>query len=401
MDRFERAAEIRRLRAEGATLGAIGERFHISRTRVWKILKKPPRIRPSDTREAVLTDRALRSLFLGLDHLDLSVRVRNVLKREGMTRLGDVVGVPLQGLRRIKGLGRIAIAEIAELSAKCGLELGLDLPQWPPLVQRDRPSGWSREWTEQFTFVGSKRAVELLDASRLRQMLRLPPSGAPAPSGATSQAGAIGRPPSESEERDVRAPALLAETDEPGEAGHSVAAPSADTVRHEGAESTSENVSRATPPRPVSPLRPFPGPEALSQFAGRPRGTLRMIKRATQEGQLTVFVGWGELSPDEILGAYADFLRTGPTPLVLWDLSAATLTRMHTEDIHAFAERATQWHSVGRQGGKSALVVGSRDLQFGVARMLSTFLSLKGYPVKVETFRSRKEAQPWLFQQDA
>ena len=52
-----------------------------------------------------------------------------------------------------------------------------------------------------------------------------------------------------------------------------------------------------------------------------------MVKLFVQEDGLSTFVGQAEVSPGEILGAYSVFLKSGPTRLVLWDLSSATLAR--------------------------------------------------------------------------
>jgi hypothetical protein len=166
-----RAAEIRRFRAEGMTLDAIGKQFNISRERVRQILDAPPRPRrPEHAQEtSVLTDRAVRGLFLTLGSFEVTARLFNVLKRERLFRLGDVVRLSLRELRDIKGLGMVSIGELEKLASQHELGLGLHIPRWPPLFP---PVGCS--WARQLLFGGDQSAVESLDVAIVRQILDLP-----------------------------------------------------------------------------------------------------------------------------------------------------------------------------------------------------------------------------------
>jgi hypothetical protein len=123
-----------------------------------------------------------------------------------------------------------------------------------------------------------------------------------------------------------------------------------------------------------------------------------MVGRETKSDQLTIFVASGELAPDELLTAYADFIHTVPTRLVLWDLSSATMPGRHSEDMYALAKTVGRLASDRRRPGRSALVVGARDAEYKMARMLSIFLFFEKYPVEVEAFRDRTEARAWLLE---
>jgi hypothetical protein len=122
-----------------------------------------------------------------------------------------------------------------------------------------------------------------------------------------------------------------------------------------------------------------------------------MVRRGTKYDNLSIFFASGLLTPDELIAAYTDFLGTAPTPLVLWNLSLASLAGMRSEDLRAVAKRAVELAS-NRPPGRSAFMVGPRDAEYGLARMLSNFLSFEKYPAEVEAFRDRSKAEVWLFE---
>jgi hypothetical protein len=171
VDRVKRAEEMIRLRAAGATLAAIASRFNVSRERVRQILRQPPGrpVPASPPPTPTLSDRAVRSLFLGLDELPLTVRSYSVLKRLGAVRLGDVVSVPLPVLRKVKGIGRVTVEDLQACCSLYDLRLGLGSLPWPPRI----PEGQRHRI---FGFYGSELETGLLDARALRRLLRLPES---------------------------------------------------------------------------------------------------------------------------------------------------------------------------------------------------------------------------------
>jgi hypothetical protein len=67
-----------------------------------------------------------------VDDLELSVRVANQLKAEGIYRVGDLIQRTELELLRSPGLGRRSLTEIKDALAARGLSLGMGLESWPP-----------------------------------------------------------------------------------------------------------------------------------------------------------------------------------------------------------------------------------------------------------------------------
>jgi hypothetical protein len=128
-----------------------------------------------------------------------------------------------------------------------------------------------------------------------------------------------------------------------------------------------------------------------------------MVELAAQDAQLSTFVARGRLTPEELVAAYAAFVNSAPTRYILWDLSSASLAGMRTEQIRRLAWQVSRMGQTGkdcRQGGKTALVC-TRDVECGMGRMLTLFLSMEDYPVNVQVFRDVKDAKAWLFRSHA
>ncbi|MDQ6998355.1 MAG: DNA-directed RNA polymerase subunit alpha [Mariprofundus sp.] len=78
-------------------------------------------------------DDGLEILLLQpIEHLDLSVRSMNCLKSDDVFRVGDLVQRSEQEMLRTPNFGRKSLNEIKEVLENLGLELGMDLPNWPP-----------------------------------------------------------------------------------------------------------------------------------------------------------------------------------------------------------------------------------------------------------------------------
>ena len=67
-----------------------------------------------------------------IEHLDLSVRSMNCLKSDDVFRVGDLVQRSEQEMLRTPNFGRKSLNEIKEVLENMGLELGMELPNWPP-----------------------------------------------------------------------------------------------------------------------------------------------------------------------------------------------------------------------------------------------------------------------------
>ncbi|MDQ6993234.1 MAG: DNA-directed RNA polymerase subunit alpha [Mariprofundus sp.] len=83
--------------------------------------------------EEVDEDGTLDELLIQpIEHLDLSVRSMNCLKSDDVFRVGDLVQRSEQAMLRTPNFGRKSLNEIKEVLETMGLELGMDLPNWPP-----------------------------------------------------------------------------------------------------------------------------------------------------------------------------------------------------------------------------------------------------------------------------
>jgi len=86
-------------------------------------------------REEVETDTAVNLedlLRQPIDHLDLSVRSMNCLKSDNIFYVGDLVMRSEQEMLRTPNFGRKSLTEIREVLDKMGLDLGMEIENWPP-----------------------------------------------------------------------------------------------------------------------------------------------------------------------------------------------------------------------------------------------------------------------------
>lgn len=67
-----------------------------------------------------------------IDHLDLSVRSMNCLKSDNIFYVGDLVMRSEQEMLRTPNFGRKSLTEIREVLDKMGLDLGMQIDNWPP-----------------------------------------------------------------------------------------------------------------------------------------------------------------------------------------------------------------------------------------------------------------------------
>jgi len=74
-----------------------------------------------------------------IEHLDLSVRSMNCLKSDDVFRVGDLVQRSEQAMLRTPNFGRKSLNEIKEVLENMGLELGMELPNWPPQDAAEAP----------------------------------------------------------------------------------------------------------------------------------------------------------------------------------------------------------------------------------------------------------------------
>ena len=73
-----------------------------------------------------------RNLLKKVDELELSVRSANCLKNDNIVYIGDLVQKTEPEMLRTPNFGRKSLNEIKEVLRGMSLELGMDVPNWPP-----------------------------------------------------------------------------------------------------------------------------------------------------------------------------------------------------------------------------------------------------------------------------
>jgi DNA-directed RNA polymerase subunit alpha len=89
--------------------------------------------RASATQEAAVGDLPFnRNLLRKVDELELSVRSANCLKNDNIIYIGDLVQKSEGEMLRTPNFGRKSLNEIKEVLTQMGLNLGMQIPNWPP-----------------------------------------------------------------------------------------------------------------------------------------------------------------------------------------------------------------------------------------------------------------------------
>jgi DNA-directed RNA polymerase subunit alpha len=73
-----------------------------------------------------------RALLKKVDELELSVRSANCLKNDNIIYIGDLVQKTESEMLRTPNFGRKSLNEIKEVLIQMGLNLGMEIPGWPP-----------------------------------------------------------------------------------------------------------------------------------------------------------------------------------------------------------------------------------------------------------------------------
>lgn len=73
-----------------------------------------------------------KNLLRKVDELELSVRSANCLKNENIIYIGDLVQKSEQEMLKTPNFGRKSLNEIKAVLVEMGLELGIQVPEWPP-----------------------------------------------------------------------------------------------------------------------------------------------------------------------------------------------------------------------------------------------------------------------------
>jgi DNA-directed RNA polymerase subunit alpha len=73
-----------------------------------------------------------RNLLRKVDELELSVRSANCLRNDNIVYIGDLVQKSENDMLRTPNFGRKSLNEIREVLMQMGLNLGMDIAEWPP-----------------------------------------------------------------------------------------------------------------------------------------------------------------------------------------------------------------------------------------------------------------------------
>ena len=121
-----------------------------------------------------------------------------------------------------------------------------------------------------------------------------------------------------------------------------------------------------------------------------------LTSQIDEEKQLTIFAGTGELSFEEVRNAITSFYESDHSLKVLWDLRAAMAREISSGQVEQIARLLDEYR--GRSKGVRTAIVTPTDLNYGLSRMLISFMEIKEerYPVFMKVFRNMDEAVSWL-----
>lgn len=109
---------------------------------------------------------------------------------------------------------------------------------------------------------------------------------------------------------------------------------------------------------------------------------------------LTTFNVVGKMWIADFYDGLERYYKGTLTPLVLWDLTETDLSAITTDEISDFAQDS-RYLAEARKGGKTAIVFNSLH-DFGLGRMLGSYLEIAGSPLEIHVFRSLDDARKWL-----
>jgi len=112
------------------------------------------------------------------------------------------------------------------------------------------------------------------------------------------------------------------------------------------------------------------------------------------QGDLSVFTVNGELTADEIIERVEEYYTKHPTKLVLWIMGDVDLSAITREGIERIIQTAKK-NTGKRKEGKTA-IVGSKDIEYGLARMYEAYTGLENLPYEYKIFKNVDEAKEWL-----
>lgn len=111
---------------------------------------------------------------------------------------------------------------------------------------------------------------------------------------------------------------------------------------------------------------------------------------------LTIFVGEGSITKDEIIDAVRNFYDARHTTKVLWDLREADSSGLTSDNVKQIAKVLDDYGGVC-EGVRTAIVT-PVNVTYGLSRMLISYMESKNPHVSVlmNVFSSLESAHAWL-----
>ena len=123
-----------------------------------------------------------------------------------------------------------------------------------------------------------------------------------------------------------------------------------------------------------------------------------VITQVDDKNQLTIITVTGMPSFEESMEAFRQLYQGKVTQKMLWDFRQANLSGISSNHIESLLDYIGQ-HAQKRTNGKTAIVV-SKDLEYGMSRMIMALTEDKAIPVEIDVFRSIEVALQWLAKED-
>jgi hypothetical protein len=112
------------------------------------------------------------------------------------------------------------------------------------------------------------------------------------------------------------------------------------------------------------------------------------------QNDLSVFTVNGELTTDKVIERVEEYYTKHPTKLVLWIMGDVDLSAITSEGIERIIQIAKK-NTGKRKEGKTA-IVGSKDIEYGLARMYEAYTGFENLPYEYKIFKDVDEAKEWL-----
>jgi hypothetical protein len=111
-------------------------------------------------------------------------------------------------------------------------------------------------------------------------------------------------------------------------------------------------------------------------------------------GGLTVHRVEGTFTIADLRDAAVAFVRDAPTPMALWDFTAADFGSVQAGSL-AVVFDGVRPYAENRRGARSALLFSSA-VGFGLGRMSEALAEVRSYPYPFKAFSDREAALHWL-----